>query len=835
MSRVLKIGAIALQLGLLIILVRAFQIESGAFQQLLFLMLGGFVVNALLPLRYRKSFFALLSLSGILLVMGLASGLWIIALGFLLIGICHLPCAFGLRIALIVIVTGLLAVSRLEWIQVPWSGAVWPILGSMFMFRLIVYLYDLKHEKNTPALSQIVSYFFMLPNVCFPLFPVIDFKKFNSLYYNEDDFRIYQRGIKWMFRGVVHLLLYRYVYYNLTLDPAEVDGLSDMVQFSLSSFLLYLRVSGLFHLIIGMLLMFGFNLPETHHLYYLASGFAEFWRRINIYWKDFMMKIFYYPMRFKLRKMGEVQAIVVSTLVVFFLTWFLHAWQWFWLRGTMLLEWHDALFWAILAVLVIVNSIYETKTGMNRSLGGSKRSIYSHAATVARVAATFTSICILWSMWSSDTLSQWISMWETTGYGWLWFAFGIPAFYVAGNLFSRADKKRQTKTAPQRRLPKPPKKDFWMPVAISCCLMLGLYGLRQPVVYSALPSQAALGVESIVKSQLNNRDMAQMQRGYYEHLISVNRNNLDLWAAFNNRPKDWVPYRNLGGWQATNDFMTGELLPGAEVTFKGAQVRVNELGMRDRERTEEKPIDTWRAAMLGASYVFGSGVENEENFPTILEGLLNESSEIAAFPDYEVLNFGVPERLTIRQLMALEDKVLDFEPDVVVYVAHTVDSKFTLRYIGNAVRSRVDMPYPFLSSIVERAGVTPDMTEFEIEKRLTPFIGEVLAWTYGEIARVSRENGIFPVWVLLPLSNEDLTAQRVAELSKPAEDAGFLVVDLSGVYGDHPEDIVIAEWDDHPNGEGHRMIANALYDIFLANSAEIFRSQKQSEGITTLK
>ena len=69
-------------------------------------------------------------------------------------------------------------------------------------------------------------------------------------------------------------------------------------QYVLSSFLLYLRVSGLFHLMVGMLRLFGFNLPETHHRYFLAASFTDFWRRINIYWKDFMMKVFYYPMFF---------------------------------------------------------------------------------------------------------------------------------------------------------------------------------------------------------------------------------------------------------------------------------------------------------------------------------------------------------------------------------------------------------------------------------------------------------------------------------------------------------------------------------------------------------
>ena len=151
-----------------------------------------------------------------------------------------------------------------------------------------------------------------------------------------------------MVRGVIHLLLYRYVYYNLALAPSEVTGPENLIQYVVANFLLYLRVSGLFHLIVGMLYLFGFRLPETHHMYLLAASFTDFWRRINIYWKDFMQKVFYYPAVFRLKSLGMTKAMVLATLWVFLMTWSLHAYQWFWLRGTALLEWQDMLFWAIL-------------------------------------------------------------------------------------------------------------------------------------------------------------------------------------------------------------------------------------------------------------------------------------------------------------------------------------------------------------------------------------------------------------------------------------------------------------------------------------------------------
>ena len=63
-------------------------------------------------------------------------------------------------------------------IPAPWSAAIWPVLASMFMFRTALYLHALKYEKQPVTLVDALCYFFMLPNPCFPLFPVVDFQTF---------------------------------------------------------------------------------------------------------------------------------------------------------------------------------------------------------------------------------------------------------------------------------------------------------------------------------------------------------------------------------------------------------------------------------------------------------------------------------------------------------------------------------------------------------------------------------------------------------------------------------------------------------------------------------
>src|SRR5205807_2107553 len=383
----------------------------------------------LLPQRFRLPFFAMLSLVAVITAVGhigpslgvawltgkirtidffyhLLPGLTLIGIGLGLIGLCHLPIRFAARVGLVAVAGAALAFLRANSQWFPDVSEMWVILGSMFMFRLMIYLYDLKHRTAPFSLSRAISYFFMLPNVCFPLFPVVDYKTFCSTYYNEDWPRIYQSGLRWMFRGVVQLLLYRIVYQFAPLDVYKLSSALDAAGCILGMYLLYLRVSGTFHLIVGLLHMFGFNLPETHHLYYFATSFTDFWRRINIYWKDFVMKLFFYPAHFKLRKMGTIPALAVATVITFLATWILHSWQWFWILGKPLFSWKDFSFWIILAVLIVVcvSGMLWGQSSRETSEGGSTTATRgAFRFWPSAVAVTAGSICLL----AGPSLATW--------------------------------------------------------------------------------------------------------------------------------------------------------------------------------------------------------------------------------------------------------------------------------------------------------------------------------------------------------------------------------------------------------------------------------------------
>ena len=74
---------------------------------------------------------------------------------------------------------------------------------------------------------------------------------------------------------------------------------------------------------------------------------------------------------------------------------------------------------------------------------------------------------------------------------------------------------------------------------------------------------------------------------------------------------------------------------------------------------------------------------------------------------------------------------------------------------------------------------------------------------------IARAHGITPVWVYLPWANEKAMSEAALTLQRYAQDAGFVVVPLDGVYeGYDQHELQVAEWDRHPNALGHRLLVD---------------------------
>ncbi len=112
-----------------------------------------------------------------------------------------------------------------------------------------------------------------------------------------------------------------------------------------------------------------------------------------------------------------------------------------------------------------------------------------------------------------------------------------------------------------------------------------------------------------------------------------------------------------------NDRLVYELRPDLDVTYEGARLTTNAVGLRSPDVATGKRAGTFRIVGIGDSGMFGSGVRDEDNFLAVTQRRLN--AELRDEP-FEFVNTGVPGYNTTMEVETLVVKGLAYEPDLVV-------------------------------------------------------------------------------------------------------------------------------------------------------------------------
>lgn len=799
---VLRTVLVALQLAAVLLLFRAFELETRTVFHVLMLAFAGFMASAIAPPAWRLPLFAALSLGSVVVAIGFDAASVVITLGLLLVVIAHLPLPWGWRVMGILALGGMLA-----WVRSRPDGGglpavVLPVLASMFMFRMALYLHAVRHRQAPLGVAEAVSYFFMLPNAVFPLFPVVDYQAFVGSRSGADPFRTWDRGIRWIIRGLLHLLAYRLVVYNLEPSETWVYDLGDLLRYVGSAFLRYLEVSGRFHLIVGTLHLFGFRLPETHHLYLLASSFNDLWRRINIYWKDFLLKLVYYPGFFLARRHGLRFAMIVSTLAVFAATWALHSYQAFWLVGAPLLSWRDAAFWLAFGLLAVLTVAWQSRRQGPRPRPGRGWSAGRAIATVG----TMTLVLVLWSFWTADSFATWVLMWREAGNSSpgdcvllvAMVALGLAVAGFGWGLPSLAP--LPTSAMPLR---------LGVRAAFARTIFLALLCVPViPRVQGSLPPRLARLTRDLQGRAIAAVNFPAHVRGYYERL--------DL-AADHGFAKPWRTPGDREWWsealetQERDGFLVHGLRPGARSGIPGRQVSVNAFGFRDRERTEARPAGTYRIALIGPSDVMGFGVGDDQTMTARLQQMLDS---LAAPPGrhVEVLAISAPAWSIAQEVYAVQAVAQRFQPDLVLITVHPLELYAMMRTVRAVIWRGIPVPDSTLAALVRRADATLEMDDPTFVARLRLVEREwhdrVAAWA-REVAAASGSR-IAAVEMRIPY---EMGLGTLKPVRQAMESAGIPVLRCTDAFAGYDEARLWIDddvQDFHPNALGHELVARCL-------------------------
>jgi hypothetical protein len=807
-SRLMAWLFLLLQLAGLALVIHLYRIEPSLhLSQLILVIIGAFILQPLVPRALRTWYFVLVSLAGLFLFTGLYNGLIVLGAGTLITLSAVYIRPARLKYAVLVLLFGglvALVASGHPWAQSHFIAL--STLGSMFMFRLSIFLYDKQHQKEKPSLIQDLSYFFMLPNMAILLYPAVDYKAFLSRQLNEKDLLIYKKGVQWLVLGIFHLVVYRAFYYYLLTPVSEVGDLHSFMRYAFTNYLLIIRLSGIFHTSVGILCLFGYNLPPVFNNYFLASGFSDLWRRINIYFREYLIKVFYYPVFFKFRHLGNTRGVVITILILFFLTWMLHSFQWFWLKGKFPLRMVDAIFWGLFGLLVAANAVLDMKKSRTvRQPTPWQKALRSSG----QILGMFVFMSLLWSLWSANTLADWLApvrlALNSPGiqYGTLILLL-LGAWLLGTVLFRIFDRwKLGERINPE---PYSAMASFWSLTMIGVLLLL-----QAPQSGAWLSRQTGLVLDGVLSAKLNRADEHLMVEGYYTEILIGNELTNPLGEMRTQRREQ---FRFTEGALVVDDFREVVQKPNTRFLFKDLPYSINEWGMRDKSYARQAPENTIRVLLLGGSFVVGSGIADDEVFDSILEERMNQS---ARDNRYEFLNASSSGFDLIDCIVRFDlDSLHAFGLDYAIYFSHGVDVQKNLKDIVLCYKKGCPIPYPFMDSLIGKAELHREMTEFEMMRRLEPYGMEMLISSYRLLYARCLAHGITPVWAYWPtVGLRPHMEQEKQDILPIVEAMGYRILDLEGIYKNyHPDDLYVAPNDRHPNALGHRLVADELYRLF---------------------
>jgi alginate O-acetyltransferase complex protein AlgI len=371
------------------------------------LIVGGFAVHYWLPRRWKEEFWFLLSFVAIVLHGGVRdTAIVVVGLG-LVWAIAAAPVPWLARAAaLAAMCLGLVFLGRsIE------PSNVLMFFGSITMLHAVAYLYEVKHMRGRPPVREFLRYFLWAPMFIFTPSIILGYQGLQRSFLARDAHVLAQAGIKRLFLGAVQLvvlllsndLLGRL---PLVLTPPGPSTLGALGLLLFQVYLGYLWVSGCIHLTVGTLQLFGYDLPPPYNNYALARSPLDLWRRVNIYWKDAMMRLFYMPTYFALRRRSEMGAKVAGIMVALLMSGLLHLWMYgsedqyrrFWYPT-------EALFWLLLAVLASVNILVERPA----KRGPERRTAWSSAIQALQILGMLLLVSSLWLLSRTESFGAW---WE---------------------------------------------------------------------------------------------------------------------------------------------------------------------------------------------------------------------------------------------------------------------------------------------------------------------------------------------------------------------------------------------------------------------------------------
>jgi len=282
---------------------------------------------------------------------------------------------------------------------------------------------------------------------------------------------------------------------------------------------------------------------------------------------------------------------------------------------------------------------------------------------------------------------------------------------------------------------------------------------------------------------------------YSQGLLTSEKNIISVGGIVNQNPKQ----------------VTLDVLQNILGNVQTDDVNINSLGFRGTEFTEIKPNNTFRIFLIGGSQMFGTGSTSDDTtIPAYLDNYIQKND----YPfTVEVINSGLKGVDTRKELLLLENILLDFSPDLVI----VYDGLNDLR-AGNSPTHVLNN----WNSMCELG----KKNNFDVIITLQPIAGfGGKSLTQEELLYIQNgkdyENN-----PLIDSSNQyEMYANNLQKLQNCTNE-----IDLRSVFDNESKSVYIDEA--HVSDKGNSIIANSLLPSILSNIPEELIQRQSVNEIT---
>jgi len=149
--------------------------------------------------------------------------------------------------------------------------------------------------------------------------------------------------------------------------------------------------------------------------------------------------------------------------------------------------------------------------------------------------------------------------------------------------------------------------------------------------------------------------------------------------------------------------------------------------------------------------------------------------------------------------------------------------------VSGAIEEDRHLPFSCVDEAIARAGLGSKQVAIVVRQEMQSEAPSMVQQTYAEIVAEARSRDIDTVATFIPrlesgtALHDPTKLEKVRDQERWAREAGFVIPPSSTAFDavENEESLWLAKWDRHPNVEGHRLIAETLYEPLYAHLSRL--------------